>query len=77
MIRAVAEAKRCQFGRSVFESREIAVIDKVLMLAPPELRKKILEAGHVDIDRMTKIVKTYYTIQSQTQTLNASNQLVA
>lgn len=70
MIRASSQINKCNFGNSKRESRDVALMDKVVMMATPELRKKILEAGEMDVDKLTRIVNSYLRVQSQTATLN-------
>lgn len=65
LFRAKTKANDCRFGRTEAESREIAVMDKIISLAPPELRKKILEKGNLNLDRLTRIVRTFYSVQRQ------------
>lgn len=72
LLRAKSQANSCQFGRSEAESREIAIIDKVVLLAPPDLRKKILERSHMTVESLTQMVNSYFTVQQQVREYGAS-----
>lgn len=65
LLRCKMEANKCHFGSTPAESREIAIIDKVVKLAPPELRRKILEKSTMNMDEITKIVNSHYLVQRQ------------
>ncbi|XP_058837536.1 uncharacterized protein K02A2.6-like [Topomyia yanbarensis] len=73
LLRAKQHANKCHFGSSENESRDVAVIDIILMLAPPELRRKILEKSNIDMDELTKLVNTHFTVQHQVRELNLSD----
>ncbi|XP_058817207.1 uncharacterized protein K02A2.6-like [Topomyia yanbarensis] len=73
LLRAKVQATKCQFGSSESESRDIAVVDKIVMLAPPELRHKILEKSNINLDDLTKLVSTHLSVQNQVRELNQSD----
>lgn len=70
LLRAKVLATKCQFGTTEKESRDAAVIDKIVMLAPPELRRKILEKPNINLDDLTNLVNTHLSIQHQIRELN-------
>ncbi|XP_062709093.1 uncharacterized protein LOC134288385 [Aedes albopictus] len=70
LLRAKVLATKCQFGTTERESRDAAVIDKIVMLAPPELRRKILEKPNINLDELTNLVNTHLSIQHQVRELN-------
>lgn len=69
LLRAKILADKCQFGTTERESKEAAVIDKIVMLAPPELRRKILEKPTLNLDDLTKLVNTHLSVQHQIREL--------
>lgn len=75
LLRARAQATKCDFGTSMSDSQEIAVVDKILLLAPQELRRKILEKSTVDLAELTQIVNSHISIQNQARELNPSSSL--
>lgn len=70
LLRAKTAANKCQFGSTERESRDAAVVDKVVMLAPPDLRRKILERSNINLDDLTKLVNSHLSIQQQVRELN-------
>lgn len=72
MYRARAKANKCQFGTTESESREYAVMDKIIMMAPPDLKKRILEKSDLDFDMLMKLLNSHYSVQHQVTQLNAS-----
>lgn len=70
LLRAKVSANKCRFGTTEQESRDAAVIDKVVMLAPPELRRKILEKPNITLDELTTLVNTHLSVQHQIRELN-------
>lgn len=69
LLRAKVMANKCRFGSSEKESRDAAVIDKIVMLAPPELRRKILEKPNINLDDLTTLVNTHLSVQHQIRDL--------
>lgn len=72
IIRATVAANKCEFGNSQKACKEIVVCDKILMMAPPELRKRILEKPEVNIDTIQKMVNSFLSVQNDVQQLNVS-----
>lgn len=69
LLRAKVMANKCRFGSSEKESRDAADIDKIVMLAPPELRRKILEKPNINLDDLTTLVNTHLSVQHQIRDL--------
>lgn len=69
LLRAKILANKCQFGATERESKDAAVIDKIVMLAPPELRRKILERPTINLDDLTNLVNTHLSVQLQIREL--------
>lgn len=75
LIRAKTMANGCKFGQNEEESRDIAIVDKIILLAPPDLRKKILEKPRINVDKLTQLINAHFSVQQQVQqydSLNAS-----
>lgn len=75
LLRAKMQAGKCQFGISEVESRNIAVLDKIVMHAPTEFRRKILEKAIVNLDELANLVNTHLSVQHQVSELNQSASL--
>lgn len=43
LLRVTDQASRCNFGKTKEESAEISVIDKIILLAPSDLKERLLE----------------------------------
>lgn len=69
LLRAKTHASKCRFGSTDQESQDAAVIDKIVMLAPPDLRRKILEKSTIDLDSLTKLVNSHLSVQQQVREL--------
>ncbi|XP_062533829.1 uncharacterized protein LOC134202864 [Armigeres subalbatus] len=65
LLRSMELANKCNFGRTKQESIEISVIDKLIQLAPPDLREKLLHKDNLTLDEVTKIVNTHESIKFQ------------
>lgn len=72
ILRAQNQAARCNFGRNESEARAIAVVDKITLLAPSELREKFLSREQLHLDELTKMVKSYNTIKKQSKEMGSS-----
>lgn len=46
--RSLEVARKCDFGSTSEESRNIAVIDKVILFAPSELKEKFITEGNIN-----------------------------
>lgn len=69
LLRAKVLADKCHFGTTERESKDAAIIDKMVMLAPLELRRKILERPTINLDELTKLINTHLSIQHQIREL--------
>ena len=67
VLRVQIQARRCTFGATEREGREMAVIDKITPLAPPDLRKRLLERSHLYLNKMTRLVTSHLTVQKQNE----------
>lgn len=63
-------AERCTFGKDSKESRDIAIIDKVIMHAPGELREKLLSKETLALNEMIKIINAHQSVKYQTQQMS-------
>lgn len=72
LLRAKTQASKCQFGATEQDSKEAAVVDKIVMLAPPDLRRKILEKSTINLDELTKLVNSHLSVQQQVRELGQS-----
>ncbi|XP_058827498.1 uncharacterized protein K02A2.6-like [Topomyia yanbarensis] len=52
--RVQQKAEKCTFGKSVLESRQIAVVDKIIQFAPGDLREKLLEKENLTLDESSR-----------------------
>lgn len=73
LLRAQHHAEKCQFGQNQSESREISIIDKIVLWAPTELREKLLEKKHLTLDQLTKTVNAFQTVKFQANEMSANN----
>ncbi len=46
LIRIRREAYKCNFGDNKNESKEINILDKIIEVAPNEIKEKLLEKGY-------------------------------
>lgn len=65
MLRAREQAYKCNFGTSQQESRDICVIDKITLLAPPDLKEKLLQRAQPTLDDVFKIVASHQSVKYQ------------
>lgn len=59
IMRLQTQAKKCQFGTTQLESQEIAVIDQALLVAPKELREKLLQEKNLTLDALLLKVNAF------------------
>ena len=72
VLRVQIQARRCTFDATEREGREMAVIDKITPLAPPDLRKRLLERSHLYLNKMTRLVTSHLPVQKQNGDMNRS-----
>lgn len=65
LLRVQQKAEKCAFGRNEQESRQIAVIDKVIQNAPEDLRRKLLEKEQLRLDDVSKLINAHQSIKHQ------------
>lgn len=63
MLRAREQAYKCNFGKSSQESRDISVIDKIILLAPTDLKERPLQKGSLELDEVFKMVAAYQAVK--------------
>ncbi|XP_055711553.1 uncharacterized protein K02A2.6-like [Phlebotomus papatasi] len=64
-MRVIEQADKCDFGDSKEASRSAAIIDKIMMLVPDDLRKKMLARNNLTVESVLRIVITYQTVEGQ------------
>lgn len=73
LLRATEQASKCNFGSSKEESTQISVIDKLILLAPPELKEQLLQKENLTLTELTKMINSYSSVKYQaTQMTSAS-----
>lgn len=68
-----AKAELCIFGKTEAESLEIAMMDKLLMLMPQDLKEKLLQKADLTFDEAIKIIKAHDATKSQVRQLGGSS----
>ncbi|XP_055526931.1 uncharacterized protein LOC129719561 [Wyeomyia smithii] len=69
-LRVQRKAEKISFGKTVTESRHIAIIDKIVQYAPNDLRQKLLEKEVFTLDDTTKIVNAFQAVRYQSSKMN-------
>ncbi|XP_058836315.1 uncharacterized protein K02A2.6-like [Topomyia yanbarensis] len=77
LLRATEQATKCNFGNTKDESVEISVIDKVILLAPSDLKAKLLQKVNLNLTELTKVVNSYSSVKFQARQMNAEPQMSA
>lgn len=72
MLRSQVQQKKCNFGQTAKESGDIALVDKMILWAPPDLRKKMLERPSLDVDELARLINSHLSIDQQSKELNKS-----
>ena len=62
MLRAREQAYKCNFGTNQQENRDICVIDKITLLAPHDLREKLLQKDQLTLD---DVVASHQSVKYQ------------
>lgn len=75
--RAAGWAKKCKFGQTVEEIRDIRVIDLIISFAPPELREKLLENTTLTLATALQKVKEHENIKDQSKKLQSAGSVLA
>lgn len=72
LFRVMETAKSCNFGATTQESREIGIIDKMILFSPPELKEKLLAEERLTLESLTKIVQSYGSLKYQVSQFSAA-----
>lgn len=72
LMRCSEQAKRCDFGKTSAESRDLRIMDKVIYYAPPELREKLLHEEKLTLPLLTRMVNSYESIKLQARTIGGT-----
>lgn len=64
-----SKSELCVFGKTEAESLEIAMMDKLLMLMPQDLKEKLLQKAELTFDEAIKIIKAHDATKSQVRQL--------
>lgn len=72
LFRVMEIAKSCNFGATTQESREIGIIDKMILFSPPELKEKLLAEERLTLESLTKIVQSYGSLKYQVSQFSAA-----
>lgn len=59
----------CNFGQDEIESKQIAVIDKIVRFAPQDMKEKILRRDW-HLDELTQFISTYVKTKDECEALN-------
>lgn len=75
LMRCTDQAKKCEFGKTQAESRELRIIDKIVFYAPMELKEKLLQEESLTLTKVTKMVNSFESIKHQALVMtNADNE---
>lgn len=69
LMRCTEQAKKCDFGKTEAESRDLRVIDKIIYHAPPELREKLLHEETLTLSQVSRMVTSFESIKHQVQAI--------
>ncbi|XP_055636385.1 uncharacterized protein LOC129775556 [Toxorhynchites rutilus septentrionalis] len=73
LLRAMEMASKCNFGSNKQEAQEICVVDKVILMSPPDLREKFLQREKLTLDDVAKIVNSHESIRYQATQMSTVN----
>lgn len=65
LLRVMDAAKSCNFGATEQESREVGIVDKMILFSPPELKEKLLSEERLTVESLTKIITSYGSLKYQ------------
>lgn len=71
--RTLEVAQKCNFGTTLEESRSIAVIDKVILYAPVELKQQLLQKEKLTLDDVTRVVSSYESVKKQSMLMEGKS----
>ena len=72
-LRVQSQAEKCSFGCSELKSREMVIMDKMVAGLPDDLRRKVLEKEDIDLDKLTRMINGYLSVQSQNRDISTMN----
>ncbi|XP_058448838.1 uncharacterized protein LOC131428816 [Malaya genurostris] len=72
LLRATEQARKCNFGTSKDTSIEISVIDKLILLAPSDLKEQLLQKEKLTLDELGKMVNAYSSVKYQASQMTSS-----
>lgn len=72
LLRAMELANKCNFGSNKQEAQEICVVDKVILMSPPDLREKLLQREKLTLDDVSKMVNSHESIRYQATQMSTS-----
>lgn len=77
VLRLREKAGECSFGKNENESRDIAIIDKLLLSSPKELKEKMLQKSDLNLDQAIQMANAFFTVRQQVNQNIQSRILVA
>lgn len=69
-LRVQQKAEKCYFGKTEAESRQIAVLDKIIQYSSEELRQKLLEKEQLTLDDAMKTVNAHQSVRYQAEKMS-------
>lgn len=69
-LRVQQKADKICFGKTAQESRQIAIIDKIIRFATDDLRQKLLEKETLTLDDTLKTVNAFQSVRYQSAKMN-------
>lgn len=66
-------AEKCVFGKSDLDSRQIAVVDKIIQQASTDLREKLLERENLTLDECVKVINAHQAVKYQASKMNGKS----
>ncbi|XP_062714010.1 uncharacterized protein K02A2.6-like [Aedes albopictus] len=75
LLRVQQKADKCFFGRSEQQCRQIAIMDKVIQNSPEDLKRKLLEKEHLNLDDTTKIINAHQSIKQQASLMKSGSKV--
>ncbi|XP_058459398.1 uncharacterized protein K02A2.6-like [Malaya genurostris] len=64
------KADKCSFGQTPMDSRQIAVMDKIIQAAPEDLRERLLERENLTLNDCVKVVNSYQAVKYQASAMS-------
>lgn len=71
-LRVQQKAEKCYFGKTDTESRQIAVLDKIIQYSSEELRQKLLEKEKLTLDDAMKTVNAHQSVRYQAEKMSSN-----